>query len=562
MGNIKDDGTGVDALTSGNNTCKNATLQMCSNERLGTGKKHYCQIAAVKGCYANCDSCVDASDTTNNRLKVEAAGGGTCAQHTQASCFALTATQHFCPNDKSCAASCSNCTGKFAPGNLADHGNPGGNDGLTGALSNSNNECKPVRPPMCYFERMGTGLLQFCPTDVSCKANCLSCANKTILGRFAQDGTDLAGRGSYANGKFPAIPTFDIAHTGSTPPYEDNGNNQVVFAAGNTAKVAVNDVFVATQGGGTLGFQPGPSPFIGFIESISSNNIKFKATYTGSAMNIANADQAIGFVSYPIIGNVCQAASPDLCWADKQETGNKNFCSTTGGVVKCVATDTATTTGCSACIDKNASQRWNDDGSATPEATSGNNSCKAVTAAMCTNEKLGAGKKDYCPTTSDSQSAGGTGKGCYADCLGCGHSTPGNSLFKKAHATNGGQCAPNDQASCFAETTNKHFCDVDKSCHANCDMCPGKSAPGIFNNNGTTADETLSATTNLCKAATAAMCFNSKFPGKPEFCPGVARCQANCDGAEPVSATGSPAGTTAPGIFAALAAAVAFALRM
>merc|ERR1711871_288127 len=97
-------------------------------------------------------------------------------------------------------------------------------------------------------------------------------------------------------------------------------------------------------------------------------------------------------------------------------------------------------------------------------------------------------------------------------------------------------CAANNAASCFAETTNKHYCDVDKSCHANCDMCPGKSAPGTFHNDGTTADTTLSDSTNTCKPATAAMCFNSKFSGKPAFCDVTDRCQANCDGAEPPSA--------------------------
>jgi len=555
MGNVKDDGTGTDTLAASNNTCKNALLAMCQAERLGAGKKHYCDIAAVKGCYANCDSCVDASDTTNNKLKVEAAAGGTCGAHTAGTCFALTATQHLCPNDKSCAANCSACTGKFAAGNFLHHGEPGG-DG-TEPLSNSNNTCQVVTAPMCYFGRMGATLLQYCDTDKTCKADCLSCANLTVLGKHKADASGDKALGSYANNKFPEA-AVTVAHDAGTAPQVVHAADKIVYTVVQAALITVNDVVTAAQASGTQAF--GAASWTGYVKAKTSEDVTFSLTPGGTLQSLADPTAAgITVTTYPISGNVCQVASAALCWAEKQETGKKNFCDTTGHK-KCVTTDTATTTGCSDCMDATASQNWLNDGTATAVATSGNNTCKVATHQMCSAEKLGAGKKHFCDIASTNQPTGGTGKGCYADCLGCAHNTPASSTFKMA-AASGGACAANDATSCFAETTNKYYCAANKSCHADCDTCAGNSAPSTFHDNGTTADTTLSASTNTCKPATKEMCFNSKFSGKPEFCDVTNRCQANCDGAEPPAGV-SPAGTTAPGIFAALAAAVAFALRM
>jgi hypothetical protein len=134
-----------------------------------------------------------------------------------------------------------------------------------------------------------------------------------------------------------------------------------------------------------------------------------------------------------------------------------------------------------------------------------------------------------------------------------------------AHTNNTCQVATADL--CFANSAAQHFCNVatEKGCYSDCSTCTDKHTVGNMNDDGTTADATLSQGNNTCKLTTKEQCFNGKFgAGKKVFCDaaGIKACQANCDGAEPVSATASPAGTTAPGIFAALAAAVAFALRM
>jgi hypothetical protein len=175
------------------------------------------------------------------------------------------------------------------------------------------------------------------------------------------------------------------------------------------------------------------------------------------------------------------------------------------------------------------------------------------------------GKQHFCDVTAT----------CVADCSACTDKTiEGNKSATGgatsyttpalAHTNNTCQVATADL--CFANSAAQHFCDVisKKGCYSDCSTCTDKHTVGNMNDDGTTADATLTQSNNSCKLTTKEQCFNGKFgAGKKFFCDvaGLKACQANCDGAEPVAAT-SPAGTTAPGIFAALAAAVAFALRM
>merc|ERR1719486_1504271 len=135
--------------------------------------------------------------------------------------------------------------------------------------------------------------------------------------------------------------------------------------------------------------------------------------------------------------NTCAAETAATCFA--RTDGKQHFCDVTGDC----ASD------CSACTDKTAKGNMNNDGTpADATLSASNNTCKIATAAMCFNDKLGAGKKQFCDVA--------TKKDCFSDCS----------------------------------------------------TCTDKTAKGNMNNDGTTADATLSASNNTCKIATAAMCFN------------------------------------------------------
>merc|ERR1719321_152104 len=112
---------------------------------------------------------------------------------------------------------------------------------------------------------MGATLLQFCDTDKTCKADCLSCANLTVLGKHKADGTGDKAFGSYANNKFPAA-AVTVAHDASADPQVVHANNKITFTSVQAAVITVDDVVTAAQTGGSAF---GAAAWTGYVKTKS-----------------------------------------------------------------------------------------------------------------------------------------------------------------------------------------------------------------------------------------------------------------------------------------------------
>jgi len=527
-------------------------------------------------CASNCDSCTYTNPSSSVAMNKKFAEGtvsqtnNTCKAHTQATCFALSGTKYFCPQNGTCIDNCANGT-DCVKQPLA----------ISGTRSAENNTCRPNSELYC-------GSLspkkKYCPEgNGSCVDNCKDNCNG-YHGMSSGD-ADFGVAGTCSNNESSST----CALSGKLKQgidYQFSAANQIQRLVGDSWVNFYDTAMSVTSGGnacddqdhnteacsscetgtgamkgsGTL-YPHVPSSTVLKITCSSNKITRFKGISSGSNAGHIQPGNWIRFklskgqssaTYYRIKVTSAMIEAPSGSWPS---SSSHLFCPH--------ASLSATLAG--ECID--GANCDNCTGfTKTPNSGEGN-MCLAHSEGSCFNA---SGTKYFCPSQ----------KSCIDDCTASGACTDTPRAIENTRAINNNTCRAHDQASCH--TASKWYCpDTGLCLSTNCSSC--SMYPLI-------AGGTAGPTNKTCRAGSAAICIQDS---SKVYCPVDKKCYANCsscagytrDPAQPATASSntcmmetqascagagggpnwycafhwgsvaSPAGVSTPGAFAALFAA-------